>query len=81
MKVLSVDVARQRISLTMRMDDGAEAAGQPAIRAGATRQTGIAVLGMPRGLLPVSLNRPAPLPWPARAQQKNDGRRLPGGPQ
>ena len=39
-KVLSVDVARQRISLTMRMDDGAEAAGQPAIRAGATRQTG-----------------------------------------
>ena len=39
-KVLSVDVARQRISLTMRMDDGAEAAGQPAIRTGAARQTG-----------------------------------------
>ena len=33
-KVLSVDVARQRISLTMRMDDAATAAGQPDLRAG-----------------------------------------------
>ena len=37
-KVLSVDVARQRISLTMRMDDAATAAGQPDLRAGAVRE-------------------------------------------
>ena len=68
-KVLSVDVARQRISLTMRMDDAATAAGQPDLRAGAVRE------GRDRRQ---DAPRPASQPQPtsafalamARAQQK-----------
>jgi uncharacterized protein len=37
-KVLSVDVPRQRISLTMRMEDAAAPASQPDSRAGAPRE-------------------------------------------
>jgi uncharacterized protein len=37
-KVLSVDVPRQRISLTMRMDDAAAPASQPDVRARAPRE-------------------------------------------
>ena len=37
-KVLSVDVPRQRISLTMRMDDAATTAAQPDSRPGAARE-------------------------------------------
>ncbi len=37
-KVLSVDVPRQRISLTMRMEDAAAPASQPESRAGAPRE-------------------------------------------
>ena len=69
-KVLSVDVARQRISLTMRMDDAATAAGQPDLRAGATREG--------RDRRPAEAPRAASQPQPtsafalamARAQQK-----------
>ncbi len=38
-KVVSVDAARQRISLTMRMDDAAATASQPDPRAGGLRDT------------------------------------------
>ena len=69
-KVLSVDVARQRISLTMRMDDGATAAGQPGLRAETAREG--------RDRRPADVSRPASQPQPtsafalamARAQQK-----------
>ncbi|MBX3343247.1 MAG: helix-hairpin-helix domain-containing protein, partial [Nitrospira sp.] len=69
-KVLSVDVARQRISLTMRMDDAATAAGQPDFRAGAAREG--------RDRRPAEAPRAASQPQPtsafalamARAQQK-----------
>ncbi len=38
-KVLAVDVPRQRISLTMRMEDAATPASQPDPRAGGPRDT------------------------------------------
>ena len=70
-KVLSVDVPRQRISLTMRMDDGAATAGQPDLLAGMAREG--------RDRRPADAPRPAsrdPQPTSAfalamaRAQQK-----------
>ena len=69
-KVLSVDVPRQRISLTMRMEDAATAAGQADLRAGAAREG--------RDRRPADSPRPASQPQPtsafalamARAQQK-----------